>query len=217
MKFTLLLTALLAAGAIATPLRGQQAMRLQLLPGSTLSIQGTSNLHGFTCKTEKMEAYIDVDPAYRVKRLIEVSHPIVQTRVVIPVKSLKCGDGKMDNNMYGALKADDNPTITFELSSYALVEGSASESAFAANTEGLLTIAGKEKKIAMPINAERSADGSASATGKYALLLTDFGIKPPKLMFGMLRVGNQILVKFNIKASASSVAYLSSMRALAER
>ncbi len=217
MKLNSIFATMLAAAAVSAPLAAQQSSRLQLLPGSTLTIEGTSTLHGFTCKTDQMEAYIDVDPAFRIKQLTEVAHPIVTTRVVIPVKSLKCGEGKMDKNMYETLKANENPSITYVLSTYSLVQGSATETAFAANTEGLLTIVGKDKTIAMPIKAQRGTDGTTTATGKYTLLMTDFGIKPPKFMFGALRVGNQVVVTFNIKASASAVAYLSGETTIATR
>lgn len=217
MRPTSLFSALIVAAAVTAPLGAQQPVRLQLLPGSTLSFEGTSTMHGFTCKTDQLQAFIDVDPSYRIKQLTEVSHPILKTRVVIPVKSLKCGEGKMDANMYSTLKADENPTITYELSTYSLVEGSASETAFGANTEGQLTIAGKSNKIAMQIKAQRGADGSASATGSYALLMTDYGIKPPKFFLGALKVGNKVDIKFNIKASAATVAYLSGLKAVAER
>jgi YceI-like domain. len=217
MKINSLFSTLIAAAAIAGPLGAQQAVRLQLLPGSTLQIEGTSTMHGWTCKTDKMEAFIDVDPGFRIKQLTEVSHPIQKTRVVIPVKSLKCGEGKMESNMYATLKADDNATITYILSSYTLVDGSATATAFGAATQGDLTISGKTNTISMPITATRLADGSAMAIGKYTLLMTDFGIKPPKFMFGALKVGNQVTVSFNIKASQSAVAFLSGVTTVAER
>jgi hypothetical protein len=217
MKHNSLFSAFILAAAVTAPLGAQQSVRLQLLPGSTVTLVGTSTMHGFTCKSDKMEAYIDVDPAIRVKQLTEVAHPIVKTRIVIPVKSLKCGEGKMDSNMYDALKEKDNPTITYVLSSYALVPGSITETAFGANTEGLLTIGGKDKSITMPIKAHRAADGSTLATGSYSLLMTDYGIKPPKMFFGAVKVGNKVDVSFSIKASAASVAYLSSLTVVAER
>jgi polyisoprenoid-binding protein YceI len=216
MRSNSLLSVLAAAAAIAAPAAAQQSVRLALLPGSTLQIEGTSTMHGFTCKTDKMEAYIDVDPAFRVKQLTEVAHPIVKTRIVIPVKSLKCGEGKMNDNMYSTLQADKNPTITYVLSTYSL-DGTATETAFGANAEGVLNIVGKDKTMSMPIKVQRLADGTATAAGKYNLLMTDFGIKPPKFMFGALRVGNEVKVSFNIKASASAVSYLSGATTVAVR
>ena len=216
MRFNSLLSVLAAAAAVAAaPAGAQQTVRLGLLPGSILQIEGTSTMHGFTCKTDQMEAFIDIDPAFRVKQLTEVAHPIVKTRVVIPVKSLKCGEGKMNDNMYSTLQADKNPTITYVLSTYSL-EG-VTATGFGANTEGVLTIVGKEKTIEMPIKAQRLADGTATATGNAKLLMTDFGIKPPKFMFGALKVGNEIKVSFNIKASASAVSFLSGATTVAAR
>jgi polyisoprenoid-binding protein YceI len=216
MKLNSLLSILAAAAAVASQAGAQQSVRLALLPGSTLQVEGTSTMHGFTCKTDQMEAYIDVDPAFRMKQLTEVSHPIVKTRVVIPVKSLKCGEGKMNDNMYSTLQADKNPTITYVLSTYSL-EGNSTATAFGASTEGVLTIVGKDKTIAMPLKVTRLADGAASATGTANLLMTDFGIKPPKFMFGALRVGNAVKVSFNIKASTSAVSYLSGATTVAAR
>lgn len=217
MKLNPLFATLIAAAAFAAPASAQQPVRLQLAAGSTLSLEGTSTLHGFTCKTDKLEAFIDVDPGYRLKQMTEVAHPILKTRVIIPVKSLKCGDGKLEKNMYETLKADKNATITYILSTYELIAGSRSATGFSADTKGLLTISGKENSINMPIKSERAVNGSVSATGTYALLMTDFGIKPPKFMFGTLKVGNKITVKFNIKANAQAVAFLSETTALAAR
>ena len=215
MRIKSLLSVRAAAAAAAAPAAAQQSVRLALLPGSTLQVEGTSTMHGFTCKTDQMEAFIDVDPFFRVKQFTEVAHPIVKTRVVIPVKSLKCGEGKMNDNMYSTLQAEKNPTITYVLSTYSL-DGTA-ESGFGANTEGVLTIVGKDKTIGMPLKVQRLADGTAMATGNAKLLMTDFGIKPPKFMFGALRVGNEVKVSFNIKASASAVSYLSGATTVAVR
>src|SRR5687767_15528626 len=74
MRTTLLtISALIAASATA----GSQATstRLRIEPGSELSIAGTSNVHDFTCKTNKFSAYIDVDPGY-TRDLTKVAHPI---------------------------------------------------------------------------------------------------------------------------------------------
>jgi hypothetical protein len=71
----------------------------------------------------------------------------------------------------------------------------------------------------MTIDATRAADGVVSATGDQAIKMTAFGIKPPRLMLGTLRVGDQLKVKFTLKAAqaaiASAMSELSSQIALA--
>jgi len=195
-------TALIAATAGA---QGAGAVRLQLAPGSQLTFEGTSTLHGFTCTTKTMQAYIDVDPTYRTADLSSLAHPIVAVQVVIPVKSLACG-GELENNMFKTLNASKFPYIIYKLSSYDIVSGSASATGLTTGTKGQLTIAGKESPITMNVKASRGPDGVVSAVGEEQIKMTQFGIKPPTFMLGTLRVRDELKVRFNIKATSSAVA-----------
>lgn len=192
---------------LVTTLNAQSsnAVRLQLAPGSQLSFEGTSTLHGFTCTTKTMQAYIDVDATYQTANLSTLAHPITAVQVVIPVKSLTCG-GELENNMFKTLNANQYPYIIYKLSTADVVSGSASASSFASSTKGRLTISGKENAIAMNINAVRSSDGMVSATGEQAIKMSEFGIKPPTYMLGALRVRDELKVRFTIKATSGAVA-----------
>lgn len=200
---------ILTAAAIAllgTTLSAQaSAVRLQLAPGSQLSFDGTSTLHGFTCTTSTMQAYIDVDPSYQTAILNTIAHPIVNVRVVIPVRSLKCG-GELENNMYKTLNATQFPYVIYKLTNYDIVAETATASTFSAATQGELTIAGKENPIQMTIDAARGSDGVVSATSTQAIKMSAFGIKPPTFMLGTLRVGDQLKVKFTLKATQAAIA-----------
>ena len=167
-------------------------------------------MHAFHCKTNKINAYVDVDPGY-TKDLTKVARPIVSVKVNIVVRTLSCGNGQMDKNMYSTLDADKNPLIKYTMSGYDILDGSASPAAFVANTTGTLTISGKEKVIDMKINAERLSDGKATARAEQAILMTDFGIKPPSFMLGTLKVGNEVKVKFNLKAGPELLAQLAAV------
>ena len=205
MRKTLLTITALATVATAAGAQGASAIRLRLLPGTELSISGTSNVHDFHCKTNKINAYIDVDPGY-TKDLTKVTRPIVSVKVNIAVKSLSCGNRKMDENMYATLKADQNQLIRYTLSGYDILNGSAT--AFAAKTNGTLTILGKDKIVAMKVDATRLAEGKATAAGEETLLMSDFGIKPPSFMFGTMKVGNEVKVKFNLTVGPELIAQL---------
>jgi polyisoprenoid-binding protein YceI len=206
MRKTLFTIAALATAATAAGAQSASAIRLRLLPGTELSISGTSNVHDFHCKTNKINAYIDVDPGY-TKDLTKVARPIVSVKVNIAVKSLSCGNKKMDENMYATLKADQNQLIRYTLSGYDILNGSAT--AFAAKTNGTLTILGKDKTVAMKVDATRLAEGKATAEGEETLLMSDFGIKPPSFMFGTMKVGDEIKVKFNLKVGPEMIAQVS--------
>jgi hypothetical protein len=167
-------------------------------------------MHAFHCKTNKIMAYVDVDPGY-TKDLTKVARPIVSVKVNIVVRTLTCGNGQMDKNMYSTLDADKNPLIKYTLSGYDILDGSASPAAFVANTKGTLVVAGQEKVISMKINAERLSDGKATAQAEQELRMSDFGITPPSFMFGTLKVGDEIKVKFNLKAGPELLAQLAAI------
>jgi polyisoprenoid-binding protein YceI len=207
MRMTLVTVSALMTAAAAAGAQSASAIRLRLDPASELTIEGTSTLHDFHCKTNKLNAYVDVDPGY-TKDLTKIARPIAAVKVNIVVKTLTCGNGQMDSNMYSTLKADKNQLIKYTLSGYDILDATASPSAFSANTTGTLMVAGQERPIAMKITAERLSDGKAVAQGEQMLRMSDFGIDPPSFMFGRLKVGDQIKVKFNLKAGPELLAQL---------
>lgn len=192
-------------GATAAVAQGPSAIRLRLEPGSEITIQGTSTLHDFHCKTDKILAYVDVDPSY-TKDLTKVAKPLVSVKVNVVARTLTCGGGTIDNNMYKTLKADQFQMIKYTMSGYDLLD--ATTSSFSANTKGTLQIAGQDKAVDIKINAARLAEGKATAEGEETIKLTDFGIEPPSFMFGRLKVGNEVKVKFNLKAGPELIALL---------
>lgn len=204
-KTLLMATMAIGLGATAAVAQGPSAIRLRLESGSEITIQGTSTLHDWRCKTDKILAYVDVDPSY-TKDLTKVAKPLVSVKVNVVAKTLTCGNGTMDNNMYKTLKTDQFQLIKYTMSGYDLLE--ATTSSFSANTKGTLQIAGQDKGVDIKINAARLAEGKASAQGEETIKLTDFGIDPPSFMFGRLKVGNEVKVKFNLKAGPELIAQL---------
>ncbi|MGI8401148.1 MAG: YceI family protein [Gemmatimonadaceae bacterium] len=204
-KTFLMATAAIGFGATAAAAQGPSAVRLRLEPGSEIIVEGTSTMHDFHCKTNKIMAYVDVDPGY-TKDLTKIAKPIVSVKVNVVVRSLKCGNGQMDKNLYSTLNADKTPIITYTLSGYDVLNDLSAS--FAANTKGTLKISGTEKLVDMKVNASRLAEGKVTAEGEQTLLMTDFGIKPPSFMLGTLKVGNQIKVKFNLNAGPEMIAQL---------
>jgi hypothetical protein len=189
----------------ASPLAAQSAdsVRLKLMPESELTFTGTSTLHGFSCKTNDIQAFIDVDSSYATVNLATARHPIIGVRIIIPIKSLACG-GELEGNMRSALKADKYPVITYQLASYHENTDSTTTNHFVAQTLGQLTIAGTADSITMQVRTDRDANGVLTAHGEYALQMTDFHITPPTFMH-FLHTGNTIHVRFTLKATAAAV------------
>ncbi len=190
--------ALLAAGAGA-----QGTVRVSVDPESRLWIEGTSNLHEWSCKATALDATIEVDAA-AVQLAVAPPKMLKRVQVKVPVKSLKCGHGGMDDNVYKALRADSDSQISYILGSFEATPSETSD--FSLRTVGTLLIAGKENTITMDVAAVRLPDGTIKATGTVPIKMTDYGIQPPTAIFGRLKTGNDVKVKFELTVGPKAIA-----------
>jgi polyisoprenoid-binding protein YceI len=200
-----LLISFVAVVATTAGAQTTDGVRLVLGPQSELTFEGTSTMHAFHCKTTKLEATVNVDPTYVEARLSKLNRPLKTIDVVIPVKSLSCGSGGLEKNMFKTLKADQYPEIRYQLSTYQ-IDGPATDDGMTLRAVGTLTVAGQQKTIEMLVKTSRGASGNATATGTQTLLMTDFGIKPPVFMLGTLKTGNKITVSFKFNMTPRAVA-----------
>src|ERR1051325_5249399 len=116
MRIPLIGIALIAAAAMNA---NGQSPRAALGAGSKLWIEGTSNVHDWKCEASSLDAVIELDGG-----LAAAADKIVKTvSVTVPVKALKCGHGKMDENLQKALKADKISDITWKLTSIEALAG----------------------------------------------------------------------------------------------
>jgi hypothetical protein len=196
---TVALLTLIAATARA------QDTRVAVGADSKVWVDGTSNLHGWSCKATTLDAAVDLDAAMATQIATAPPKALKRVQVKVPVKSLKCGHDGMDNNLYKALKADASPDISYILATFEAAPGEAKDS-FTLHTIGTLTIAGTENKIAMDVVATRLADGTVIAKGVVPIKLTDFGIEPPTAIFGRLKTGNEVKVNFELTIGAKAIA-----------
>lgn len=192
-----LLAALATTGAA-------QTARVPVSADSKLWIEGTSNLHGWSCTAEKFDAAIELDATVAEQIATAAPKAVKRVDVKVPVKALKCGHGGMDDNLYKALKADATPEITYIMATLEAVPGEAD--ALTLKTTGTLAIAGKENTLTMDVIATRLPDGTVKATGAVPIKMTDYGIKPPTAIFGTLRTGDEVKVNFALTVGAKAIA-----------
>jgi hypothetical protein len=203
---------ILAAAALltlaGTTARSQEAptapgtVRLVVRPESKLWLEGTSNLHAWSCKATALDAAIDVDSSYTTTEVARgdiagAAKLVKRVETKVPVRSLKCGHDGMDKNLYKALKASDASQVHYILGTFNVVPGGTKDSV-TVEVAGTLTVAEVERPITMTVTAERLDDGAVRARAAVPILMTDFGIKPPTALLGTLRTGNKVFVKFEL-------------------
>jgi hypothetical protein len=185
-QLTLLTAVLLAHRADAQP--------VTVRPESRMILAGTSNVNRWSCSSG---AFDRVTTAGR-ERLMKVELPLRDIAIAVPVRSLACGNDRMNADLREALRAEVHPDITFILAGYRIDALPRPGADYAAVAVGQLSVAGVVRQVEIPLRAQRTAEGLHGA-GTLILRMTDFGIKPPVALFGLIRARNEITVSFDVR------------------
>jgi polyisoprenoid-binding protein YceI len=113
------------------------------------------------------------------------------------VSGLKSARAGLDKNLRKALKAEEFPAITFTLSSYKAGKDEVTAT-------GELFIAGAKKTVELT-GALKMEGGRLLVDGEKPLLMSEYGIKPPSLMLGAVKVADRIVVKFHLNIESDAV------------
>ena len=180
----------LAPAALAATYAGEP---LILQPQSKLWVEGSSNVRDFTCTSTGIETRVQSSVPGAVGAVLAGTKAVESAELLVPAASLDCKNGKMNDHMLKALKAKDNPTILFRITSYDVARGAAGVKGTAI---GELTLGGVSKTITVSANGTPEADGALRLTGAYQLKMTEFGLTPPSLMMGTMKVNENVKVGF---------------------
>lgn len=189
---------MLALAAAAGP--GLEAQSPLAIETARITIAGTSNVHDYTATTTSARV-----TRARIGGQVaggafweEVQKPggLEAFDIAIAATTLKSDKEGLDKNMYKALKASAHPDITFRL---VRVEGGAG----AMTAVGTVGIAGVEREVVFPIRTARQ-DGGLAVSGQTEVLMTDFGITPPKALLGMVKANPKITITFEVRLSLPS-------------
>jgi polyisoprenoid-binding protein YceI len=185
----------LGAALLALAVPGFAQIALQ--PAGSLRVFGDSTLHKWSSTATVVSmtfaladwappALSDAIKAGQVKGM----------EVRVAVSGLKSGESGLDKNMRNAMSAEKFPEVVYKLGHYEL--GKPSESgAIVAKTAGELTIAGRTKTVSMDVEFRLGA-GQAEALGSCTLNMSDYGITPPTLMLGAIKVRDPVTIRFDL-------------------
>lgn len=111
---------------------------------------------------------------------------ITKLNVSVQIKTLKSGDEGLDEKAYDTLKIDRNNVITFKL-----LEANND----AGTIKGVFKVLDKERTETLKpevLTLDRVA-------GSFKVKMTEFGLEVPSVMFGAIRSGDEVTVKYDIK------------------
>jgi polyisoprenoid-binding protein YceI len=155
-------------------------------PNVDFNVSGTSTIRGWTCSVRGVMA---VTPGSgSSKPAPGFANGVQSATVTVPVKAFKCPNDEMTQHLLEAMKADKFSEIVYRLQSYEVAGGQA-------QATGTLTVTGVTQPVNFPI-ALKASDQGVQIEGNTRVDMTKFGVDPPVVMLGLLKVGPQIRIEF---------------------
>lgn len=168
--FKLILTALLALCAIA----GELTLESGFIQAKT-EVFGDSNINPSTNH---------IDSNVYINNSIESINGTIQIKTL----DLRSDNIKRDNNMYKLLNSALYPTIMFQINQLIAHEKMH-------NIQGILTLNGITKEVTSQVTVKEE-NNRINLFGHFFILLSDFGMTPPSMLF--LNVRDKIDIIYNL-------------------
>ena len=168
---------------------------LDLQPASRLWVAGTSTVRAFQCQAGAFDAKVESTGADAVAAVLAGQKVVTTVEVTVPAEKLDCRNGTMNEHMRKALKAKEFPTVVFRAASYDLARVS---DTVTVTLTGTLTLGGVDKPITVNAQARPGSDGTLVVSGTREVRMKEFGLKPPTLMLGTMKVDEKITVGFEV-------------------
>lgn len=181
-------SAWVALAAVLTAAQGAQAQ-----DAGKLTIAGSSTVRSWSC--EVPHSLTSTPEAGSADAVLSGAVVVKTLTLDVDVAAIECGNGTMNNHLRKALKAGEHPGIRYQLSSYDLARAEAGATVVA---QGTLTIAGSTLPITMDVMVKPDGSGALRATGQQEIVMSQFGVKPPTLMMGTMKVGDAVRVSFDV-------------------
>jgi polyisoprenoid-binding protein YceI len=157
---------------------------------TSVTVEGTSTFHDWHMTSEAGVSNV----AFTLNGLSLVSMPSLI--FTVPVETLKSGTKGLNNNAYKALKSGDYPNITFNSSNVAIRPYGTNS--YIMSVQGKLIIANVTKDAWISVVCKINPDNmSIEASGSCKLKMTDYQVDPPSFMFGAMKTGDEITIKFS--------------------
>lgn len=160
------------------------------------TVKGTSTLHDWEMKSTNGQSKATFTVADgKVTDLTALTFTVV-------AESLKSDKNGLDKNAYKALDTDKHKNITFTLTNATVTQTGANT--FKISATGNLQIAGSSKRTTITADGQYNAtDKSITVRGNTTFNMSAYGVKPPVLMMGTIKTGDEITISYQVKLAAN--------------
>ncbi len=186
--FVLFFSALLVFGLEAN------AQTLKVNPKTfSMTIFGTTNVHNFDSKVTQVSGEV----------VMKGNKQVQSISIEIPVRGIKSKEKLMDTKTYETFNDSKYPTISFKTTEVSGLQITGSD--VSVSVTGNLSMAGVTQKISFKSTGKILKPGSYQFTGSIPIKMTDFKMKPPTAMLGMMKVGDAVTLKFDATFEGAAI------------
>lgn len=164
---------------------------------SSLNIAGETNVNSFDC------AWTDrFSKATVLMTCVEGGNVMLfdKAALLLRTSGLDCDNELMNEDLRKTMKADQYPFIVVSLESVKIINGSLKnigESAML-KAEALFTITNVRRKVILDVKARRESENQFRFTSTVSIQMTDYGIEPPSVLLGLIKVRDNISLNFDL-------------------
>lgn len=162
---------------------------VEISKNSELSISGDTNINTFGCEFNTFYLEPCREVIYK-----KSGNNILFKNAILSLRNegFDCGHKAINKDFHALLQTEDHPSITLELTEISLLPNNNGRACVK------ITIAGKENTYYVPVHVITGTTNRFA--GWLQLNIRNFGLEPPKKLFGMIVIKEEIDINFDILA-----------------
>lgn len=178
---------------------------ITIAEGGKVWIDGSAGPVNFQCNAERLSGAGEIQSTSNPQATVQGENQVTIS-VKLPVKALNCGKRAMNKDMYEALKAQQFPTISYQVLEASLVSpnnDSLSMGWMNIRTRGVMEIAGITDTTTVIAKGKVNGENKFHVKGSKDIHMDTYNIDPPSKMFGLIRASKDLTVHFDVNSNAT--------------
>lgn len=187
MKLILLLLGTMLLNDMPKP----SAEKWVIQKSSNLCIEGRSNVNRFRCVIKE---YLEPDTIFMFKGEQAMKPFLIKGALSIHINQFDCHQKYITNDLRKTLKANEQPELKIDLLSIGYYNSTVK------NVKGCVSIelAGVIKRTEIDYQVQSREPDLLELNGSRKLKFSDFGLKPQQKLAGIIRVEDELTVRFQL-------------------
>ena len=168
----------------------QSSVQSVILNESKLRINGTSNVNDFECVYEEE---LESDTLFHEVELAKAFANIQGDRLELVVESFDCGKRGINRDFRNTLKSKQYPNIHIEVLQVTAKNDIPDKATVA------IELAGVTNTYEVDLKNVSIDNDLIQVLGEQNLRMSDFGLKPPTALFGLIKVRDRLKISFTLQ------------------